>query len=142
MWALDDSIITLMQSDGDKLAKQLTEDDDLLAYTFNLLAHTKTCLMACQFIEDLLQARRNVLNLHSIRMYIKRYLYPHPTKLVVGHLVGPSICRRHGMDYNSSLLLNFNFKFHIDVVFGYGQKPIDFQRCHFQNGCLVAILDF
>ena len=25
---------------------------------------------------------------------------------------------------------------------GHRQKSIDFQRCHFQNGCLAAILDF
>ena len=29
---------------------------------------------------------------------------------------------------------------HVDG--GHRQKPIDFQRCHFQNGCLAAILDF
>ena len=29
---------------------------------------------------------------------------------------------------------------HVDG--GHGQKPIDFQRCHFQNGRLAAILDF
>ena len=28
------------------------------------------------------------------------------------------------------------------VVCGYGQMPIDFQQCHFQNGHLAAILDF
>ena len=91
---------------------------------------------------------------------------------------------------NSSMLWNFNFKFHMHVVGGYGRsllifsnvtfkmdaggplgffsfraltsvwlwisspnfsstllvcmekKPIDFQICHFQNGRLVAILDF
>ena len=29
---------------------------------------------------------------------------------------------------------------HVDG--GHRQKPIDFQRCHFQNGHLAAILDF
>ena len=47
--------------------------------------------------------------------------------------------------HKSSLLRNFNFKLrelrvHIDCA--YGQKPVDFQRHHFQNGRLVAILDF
>ena len=28
------------------------------------------------------------------------------------------------------------------IVCGHGQKPIDFQRCHFQNGRLTALLDF
>ena len=41
-----------------------------------------------------------------------------------------------------SLLWNFNFKFHKHVDGGHRQKPIDFQRHHFQNGRLVAILDF
>ena len=42
----------------------------------------------------------------------------------------------------SSLLLNFNFKLHMHIDGGHRQKPIDFQRRHFQNGRLVAILDF
>ena len=42
----------------------------------------------------------------------------------------------------SSLLWNFNFKLHLHVDGGHRQKPIDFQRGHFQNGRLVAILDF
>ena len=41
-----------------------------------------------------------------------------------------------------SLLWNFNFKLHMHVDDGHGQKPIDLQRCHFQNGRLVAILNF
>ena len=43
----------------------------------------------------------------------------------------------------SSLLWNFNFKLHMHVDGGHRQKPtgIDFQRGHFQNGRLVAILD-
>ena len=42
----------------------------------------------------------------------------------------------------SSLLLNFNFKFHMHIDGGRRQKPIDFQRRHFQNSCQAAILDF
>ena len=42
----------------------------------------------------------------------------------------------------SSLLWNFNFKLHMHVDGGHRQKPIDFQQGHFQNGRLVAILDF
>ena len=38
--------------------------------------------------------------------------------------------------------LEFKFKFHIHVDSGHRQKPIDFQRRHFQNGRLAAILDF
>ena len=41
----------------------------------------------------------------------------------------------------SSLLWNFNFKLHMHVDGGHRQK-LDFQRGHFQNGRLVAILDF
>ena len=40
----------------------------------------------------------------------------------------------------SSLLQNF--KLHVHVDGGHRQKPIDFQRRHFQNGRMVAILDF
>ena len=42
----------------------------------------------------------------------------------------------------SSLLWNFNFKLHMHVDGGYRQNPIDFQRRHFQNGRLAAILHF
>ena len=45
-------------------------------------------------------------------------------------------------EHKSSLLWNFNFKFHMHVDGGHRQKPIDFQRCHFQNGRLAAILDY
>ena len=42
--------------------------------------------------------------------------------------------------WKSSLLWNFNFKFHMHVDGGHRQKPIDFQRCHFQYGRQAAIL--
>ena len=66
------------------------------------------------------------------------------------HLVHPaSVCRsvcpsvdNMVSERNSSLLWNFNFKFHMHVLCGYGHRPINFQQCHFENGCLVAILDF
>eukprot|EP00918_Siedleckia_nematoides_P024820 GHVU01053597.1.p1 GENE.GHVU01053597.1~~GHVU01053597.1.p1 ORF type:complete len:770 (-),score=71.82 GHVU01053597.1:2839-5148(-) len=51
---------------GEDLAQNLTERDDILNYLFVLLTHDKSCLNACQFLEDLLQARRTVLNLQSI----------------------------------------------------------------------------
>ena len=40
-------------------------------------------------------------------------------------------------DSSSTLLWNFNFKFHLHVLCGCRQTPSDFQLCHFQNGCLV-----
>ena len=40
---------------------------------------------------------------------------------------------------NSSLLWNFNFKFHVHVLCGCRQKPNDCQLCRFQNGCLVIL---
>ncbi|KAK2190340.1 hypothetical protein NP493_84g05051 [Ridgeia piscesae] len=52
---------------GEELSRRLTERDDMLSYVFTLLGHGKTCITACQFLEDLLQARREVLNLASIR---------------------------------------------------------------------------
>ena len=45
-------------------------------------------------------------------------------------------------ELNWSFLWNFNVKFHLHVVCGHGQKPNDYQRCHFQNDHLAAILDF
>ena len=53
--------------------------------------------------------------------------------------VRPSI--RLSVEYKSSLLWNFNFKFHMHDG-GHRQEPIDFQQRHFQNGRLAAILDF
>ena len=46
------------------------------------------------------------------------------------------------LECKSSLLWNSNFKLHMHVDSGHRQEPIDFQRRHFQNGRLVAILDF
>ena len=40
---------------------------------------------------------------------------------------------------NSSLLWNFSFKFHVHVLCGCRQKPIDFQLFRFQNGCLAIL---
>ena len=45
-------------------------------------------------------------------------------------------------DSNFSLALNINSKLKWHNTYIYGQEPIDFQRCHFQNGRLVAMLDF
>ena len=45
------------------------------------------------------------------------------------------------LESNLSLLWNFNFKFNVHVVCGHGPKSFDFQRGHFQNGRLAAILD-
>ena len=46
------------------------------------------------------------------------------------------------LECKSSLLLSFNFKFHMHIDGGHRQGPIDFQRHHFQNGRLAAILQF
>ena len=58
--------LSLLQDLGERLTAELTVHEDILTYCFRLLAHDKTCLMACQFLEDLLQARRQVLNLQSV----------------------------------------------------------------------------
>ena len=47
----------------------------------------------------------------------------------------------HGF-WGVTLLWSFNFKFSVHAVFDHGQKPTHLQICHFQNGCLVAILEF
>ena len=44
-------------------------------------------------------------------------------------------------DSNFSLALNINSKLKWHNTYIYGQKPIDFQRSHFQNGRLVTIMD-
>ena len=46
------------------------------------------------------------------------------------------------LDFNFSLALNINCKLKWHNTYIYGQEPIDFQRHHFQNGRLAAILDF
>jgi Trpc4-associated protein len=51
---------------GEELAASLTKHEDILNYMFTLLTYDKTCLTACQFLEDMLQARRQVLNLNNI----------------------------------------------------------------------------
>ena len=45
-------------------------------------------------------------------------------------------------DSDFSLALNINCKLKWHNTYIYGYEPIDFQRCHFQNGRLAAILDF
>ena len=52
---------------GSDLSEKLTENADLMQYVFSLMAHKKTYMTACQFLEDMLQARRQVLNLNTIR---------------------------------------------------------------------------
>ena len=45
----------------------LSEQDDFVSYVFTLLAFDATAHTAAQMIEDVLQARRSILNLTSIR---------------------------------------------------------------------------
>ena len=45
-------------------------------------------------------------------------------------------------DFNFCLALNINSKLKWHNTCIYGLEPIDFQRRQFQNGRLVAILDF
>ena len=59
-------VFCYLQKYGEELGREIAEHDDVLDYVFTLLGHDKTCLTACQFIEDLLQARKQVLNLNSI----------------------------------------------------------------------------
>ncbi|XP_060063786.1 short transient receptor potential channel 4-associated protein-like [Ylistrum balloti] len=51
---------------GDKVTAQLMASDDVLNYVFTLLAHQKTFINSCQLVEDMLQSRREVLDLHRI----------------------------------------------------------------------------
>lgn len=51
---------------GDQVTNKLMDNDELLNYVFTLLAHPKTFVNACQLIEDMLQSRKDVLDLHRI----------------------------------------------------------------------------
>ncbi|XP_056008894.1 short transient receptor potential channel 4-associated protein-like [Ostrea edulis] len=52
---------------GDKVTSILMSDDEVLNYVFTLLANQKTFINACQLVEDMLQSRKEVLDLHRIR---------------------------------------------------------------------------
>ncbi|XP_061163196.1 short transient receptor potential channel 4-associated protein-like isoform X2 [Saccostrea echinata] len=52
---------------GEQVTAILMADDEVLNYVFTLLAHQKTFINACQLIEDMLQSRREVLDLHRIK---------------------------------------------------------------------------
>ena len=45
-------------------------------------------------------------------------------------------------DSNITLALNINSKLQRHNTYVYGKEPIDFERHHYQNGRLAAILDF
>ena len=45
-------------------------------------------------------------------------------------------------DSNLSLALYSKSKLQWYITCVYGKKTVDFQQCHWQNSCLVAILDF
>ena len=104
------------------------------------------CFILAYFIDIVLNLYNDILNWLP-------YLYHNPSKLEGGilestclsvHLSGclsVHLCRQHGFQsINEVCFWNFNLKFHVLVDCGHRQKPIDFQQCHFQNGCL-AILD-
>lgn len=52
---------------GEQVTSLLMVDDEVLNYVFTLLAHQKTFINACQLIEDMLQSRKEVLDLHRIK---------------------------------------------------------------------------
>ena len=60
----------VFQSIAEKVSQELLCNDDTINYIFTLLAHKKTFINACQLIEDMLQSRREVLDLHRISEYI------------------------------------------------------------------------
>ena len=59
-------INVIFQSVGDQVINVLMEDDEVINYIFTLLAHNKTFINSCQLIEDMLQSKRQVLDLHRI----------------------------------------------------------------------------
>ena len=60
---------------GEDLATKLSNDEGLLQYVFSLLAQKKTHMTACQFIEDMLQSRKTVLNLNSMRKTFSKLMH-------------------------------------------------------------------
>lgn len=52
---------------GEKIIAKLMECDEILNYVFTLLSHKKTFINSCQLIEDMLQSKREVIDLHRIR---------------------------------------------------------------------------
>ncbi|KAL5022171.1 hypothetical protein ScPMuIL_001326 [Solemya velum] len=51
---------------GEKIISKLMECDEILNYVFTLLSHKKTFINSCQLIEDMLQSKREVIDLHRI----------------------------------------------------------------------------
>ena len=86
---------------GEELSRRLTERDDMLSYVFTLLGHGKTCITACQFLEDLLQARREVLNLASIREC------PHSTSLPMATVYLPTAMKTTSYSRQTSCLVTY-----------------------------------
>ena len=64
---LSESILLDLQPVGDQVTSKLLESDEVLNYVFTLLASQKTFVNSCQLIEDMLQSRKDVLDLHRIR---------------------------------------------------------------------------
>ncbi|CAI9716469.1 Hypothetical predicted protein [Octopus vulgaris] len=51
---------------GERVISRVLSKDDILNYIFTLLAQKKTFIAACQLLEDMLQMRQEVLDLHKI----------------------------------------------------------------------------
>ena len=93
-----------------------------------------------------------MIKMHYTKNIYLTIIIPPPNKVGGGvywiHLVRPSICPSVCLEttwfpeHKSSLLWNFYFKFHKHVDGGHRQKPIDFQRYHYKNVRLAAILEF
>ena len=83
----------------------------------------------------------------TTELYVEAYLFlamslsQWPPGSHVGVFVS-GLCRGHGFRSMTRVcfeISNFKLKFHVHVFCGCEQKPVDFQRCHFQNGRLAAI---
>ena len=89
------------------------------------------------------------LNINSKFQWHNTYVYgyepidfqwPHFSKwLPGGHIRFFGFWMAWFWQWNSSLLWNFSFKFHVHVRCGCRQKLNDCQLCRFQNGCLVIL---
>ena len=95
--------VCFLQKYGEELACQIAEHDDVLDYVFTLLQHDKTCLTACQFLEDLLQARKQVLNLNNICKF-HRVRMQKCTMCMCSHIEVKCILKNSGVYVRDTML--------------------------------------
>lgn len=94
-----------LQSIGEQVTSLLMVDDEVLNYVFTLLAHQKTFINACQLIEDMLQSRKEVLDLHRISKYTPVMSLVLPTRGINQHIVSLMLTHPNGEGKNQLVLM-------------------------------------